>query len=79
MMNGINACMKKELYHNVIFDNSEEASKEVALEIAELIQQRAAEGAMCVLGLATGSSPIKVYEELVRFHKEEKLSFSTGF
>ncbi len=65
-----------EKIHNVIFDNSEKASKEVALEIAELIQQKAAEGAMCVLGLATGSSPIKVYEELVRFHKEEKLSFS---
>ena len=31
---------------------------------------------MCVLGLATGSSPIKVYEELVRFHKEDNLSFS---
>lgn len=65
-----------EKIHNVIFDDSEEASKEVALEIAELIQQKAAEGAMCVLGLATGSSPIKVYEELVRFHKEDKLSFS---
>ena len=65
-----------EKIHNVIFDDSEEASKEVALEIAELIQQKAAEGSMCVLGLATGSSPIKVYEELVRFHKEDKLSFS---
>jgi 6-phosphogluconolactonase/glucosamine-6-phosphate isomerase/deaminase len=31
---------------------------------------------MCVLGLATGSSPIMVYEELVRMHKEEGLSFS---
>jgi glucosamine-6-phosphate deaminase len=29
-----------------------------------------------VLGLATGSSPIMVYEELVRMHKEEGLSFS---
>jgi glucosamine-6-phosphate deaminase len=27
------------------------------------------------LGLATGSSPIKVYEELVRMHNEDKLSF----
>jgi glucosamine-6-phosphate deaminase len=27
------------------------------------------------LGLATGSSPIKVYQELVRMHKEEGLSF----
>ena len=29
----------------------------------------------CVLGLATGSSPVKVYDELVRMHKEEGLSF----
>jgi glucosamine-6-phosphate deaminase len=30
---------------------------------------------MCVLGLATGSSPISVYRELVRLHQEEGLSF----
>ena len=30
---------------------------------------------MCVLGLATGSSPITIYSELVRLHKEENLSF----
>jgi glucosamine-6-phosphate deaminase len=30
---------------------------------------------MCVLGLATGSSPTTMYAELVRMHKEEKLSF----
>jgi len=27
------------------------------------------------LGLATGSSPLKVYAELIRLHKEEGLSF----
>lgn len=30
---------------------------------------------MCVLGLATGSSPLSIYRELVRLHKEENLSF----
>ncbi|MBR1837371.1 MAG: glucosamine-6-phosphate deaminase [Kiritimatiellae bacterium] len=30
----------------------------------------------CVLGLATGSSPIGTYDELVRMHKEEGLSFA---
>lgn len=30
----------------------------------------------CVLGLATGSSPIGTYDELVRLHKEEGLSFA---
>ncbi|WP_435136300.1 glucosamine-6-phosphate deaminase [Formosa sp. A9] len=65
-----------EKIHNVIFDSSNEASIIVAQEIAALIIQKEKENKPCVLGLATGSSPIKVYEELVRMHKEEGLSFS---
>jgi glucosamine-6-phosphate deaminase len=65
-----------EKIHNVIFDNSNEASILVAKEIAELIRKKERENNTCVLGLATGSSPIKVYEELVRMHREEGLSFS---
>lgn len=64
-----------EKIHNVIFKNSNEASIKVAHEIADLIKQKQKENKNCVLGLATGSSPIKVYEELVRLHKEEGLSF----
>jgi glucosamine-6-phosphate deaminase len=65
-----------EKIHNVIFQNSIEASRIVAQEIAQLIQSKQSENKTCVLGLATGSSPINVYEELVRLHKEEGLSFS---
>ncbi|GMN09330.1 glucosamine-6-phosphate deaminase [Croceitalea sp. MTPC9] len=65
-----------EKIHNIIFDNSNEASVIVAKEIAELIKKKQKEAKKCVLGLATGSSPIRVYEELVRMHKEEGLSFS---
>ncbi|WP_053976239.1 glucosamine-6-phosphate deaminase [Mangrovimonas xylaniphaga] len=64
-----------EKIHNVIFKTSNEASILVAHEIADLIRGKAAKNQTCVLGLATGSSPIKVYEELVRMHKEEGLSF----
>lgn len=64
-----------EKIHNVIFDSSLEASILVAQEIANLIQRKEELNEPCVLGLATGSSPIKVYEELVRLHKEEGLSF----
>ena len=64
-----------EKIHNVIFDNSDEGSVVVAQEIADLIRSKAKNNEQCVLGLATGSSPIKVYEELVRMHKEEGLSF----
>ncbi|MBD0831075.1 glucosamine-6-phosphate deaminase [Aestuariibaculum sediminum] len=65
-----------EKIHNVIFESSNKASNVVAHEIAALIRKKQTQGLPCVLGLATGSSPIKVYEELVRMHKEEGLSFS---
>lgn len=58
-----------------IHQNSEEASFYVANEIAELIRQRQKSGKKAVLGLATGSTPTKVYEFLVKFHREEGLSF----
>jgi glucosamine-6-phosphate deaminase len=64
-----------EKIHNVEFNNHIEASAIVAAEIAVLIRDKEKAGEPCVLGLATGSSPIKVYDELVRLHKEEDLSF----
>ncbi|MCC7474310.1 MAG: glucosamine-6-phosphate deaminase [Pirellulales bacterium] len=59
-----------------IFPHSAQANKAVAAEIADLIRLRAAEGRNCVLGLATGSTPVGVYNELVRLHREEGLSLA---
>lgn len=59
-----------------IWEESKQASVHVAGSIALAIRQKQQEGEPIVLGLATGSSPIGVYKELVRLHKEEKLSFS---
>lgn len=59
-----------------IWEDSLEASVHVARSIALAIRQKQQEGEKIVLGLATGSSPIGVYKELVRMHKEENLSFS---
>ncbi len=59
-----------------IWNNSSEASAHIAQSIALTIRQKQQEGEFIVLGLATGSSPIAVYKELVRMHKEENLSFS---
>ena len=64
-----------EKIHNIIFESAKDASIEVAHEIADLIRKKQDKGKTCVLGLATGSSPISVYQELVRLHKEEGLSF----
>ena len=52
------------------------ACREVAAGLAKRIRERAAEGRQLVLGLATGSTPIPLYEELVRLHREEGLSFA---
>ena len=64
-----------EKLHNVIVKSSKEGSKLIANSIALLIKEKQAQNKMCVLGLATGSSPLSVYRELVRLHKEENLSF----
>lgn len=58
-----------------IFKSSDEASRFVATQIATLIRSRQQENKPCVLGLATGSTPTRVYAELVRMHKQEGLSF----
>jgi glucosamine-6-phosphate deaminase len=64
-----------EKIHNVIFNNSVDGSKAVANEIASLIKEKQSRNETFVLGLATGSSPIKVYEALIQLHKNEGLSF----
>lgn len=51
------------------------ASKKIAREIADLIISKQKSGQKTVLGFATGATPIEVYKELIRLHKEEGLSF----
>ena len=58
-----------------IFTTPLEGSAFVAQEIASLIREKQRRKEDCVLGLATGSTPISLYAELVRMHKEEGLSF----
>jgi len=64
-----------EKIHIEIFSNTKSGSAYVAAEIAQLIKQKQSTGEKCVLGLATGSTPISMYAELVRLHREEGLSF----
>lgn len=53
----------------------EEIARCIAERIAEVIHERRAAGERPVLGLATGSTPIGVYRELIRMHGEAGLSF----
>lgn len=58
-----------------VYPNQKEASKRVAQRIAGLIKSKQETGKPAVLGLATGVTPVGVYQELVRLHREEGLSF----
>ena len=59
-----------------IFDEPSQMSYQIARRIANLIEEHAAVGRQLVLGLPTGSTPIGVYQEFIRLHKEEGLDFS---
>ncbi len=58
-----------------VFDTSAAAAKALAAEVRQLIEERARQGKNVVLGMATGSTPVPYYRELIRLHKEEGLSF----
>jgi glucosamine-6-phosphate deaminase len=64
-----------EHIRTVVVGGHEELARIVAARMAALIRERAAAGRTAVLGLATGSTPIGVYRELIRLHAEEGLSF----
>ncbi len=54
----------------------DELCRALADEVEALVKSRAAEGKPVVLGLATGSTPLPFYAELIRRHREEGLSFA---
>jgi glucosamine-6-phosphate deaminase len=58
-----------------IYDDEIQGSVQVAAEIADIIRKKQKQNSPCVLGLSGGSSPLCIYEELVRLHQEEGLSF----
>jgi glucosamine-6-phosphate deaminase len=60
----------------LVFPTSAQASRHVALMIESLIRQNNSAGRPTVLGLATGSTPVGLYRELIRLHKEGGLDFS---
>ena len=65
-----------ERIRTVVVDDHEDIARLVANRIATLIRERNAAGEQTVLGLATGSTPIGVYRELIRMHRDTGLSFA---
>ena len=58
-----------------VFPNSAAAAAELAKEVRQIIETKNKAGQPAVLGMATGSTPVPFYRELIRLHKEEGLSF----
>ncbi|MUP45087.1 glucosamine-6-phosphate deaminase [Gramella sp. BOM4] len=58
-----------------VYENEAIACRKVALRISDIIKSKQRRRENAVLGLATGATPVGVYEELIRLHKEEGLSF----
>jgi glucosamine-6-phosphate deaminase len=56
----------------IIKKDAQEGSHTAARVVARLIREKPT----AVLGLATGSTPLKLYKEMIRLHKEEGLDFS---
>ncbi len=60
----------------LVFPTSTGAARHVALMIESLIRQNNSAGRPTVLGLPTGSTPVGLYRELIRLHREAGLDFS---
>jgi glucosamine-6-phosphate deaminase len=60
----------------VVTETYEEVAALVARRMAEIIRARRQDGRAAVLGLATGSTPVGIYRELIRMHRTEGLDFS---
>ena len=54
----------------ILYPDADAACAILASEIRELIETRNAEGEKTILGLATGSTPTRLYRELIRLHGE---------
>ena len=58
-----------------IYESIQKGSAKAAREIVEAMQKQEKKNKPFVLGLPGGVSPQSVYTELIRMHKEEKVSF----
>ncbi|MDU1904432.1 MAG: glucosamine-6-phosphate deaminase [Dysgonomonas sp.] len=69
------ALTRYEKIDTQIYESSKEASSYIARMVADEIRIKQEKNEYFVLALPGGHSPQTIYEELVRMHKEEKLSF----
>jgi glucosamine-6-phosphate deaminase len=79
MSNRRTAAEAHEKVPTVVFPSSASAAAALAQEVRGIIEAKNQLGRPAVLGLATGSTPVPFYRELIRLHKEEGLSFANVY
>lgn len=67
---------QRERIATEIFPSADDACRLLGSQIATLIRTNNQAGRSTVLGLATGSTPVRLYRELIRLHREDGLSFA---
>ena len=70
-----NTFLRFEKVPTIIYKNSNAASIAIANEVASIIKIKQLKDEKCVIGFATGSTMVAFYEELVRLHKKDQLTF----
>ena len=67
---------ERERVRTVIVPDHDDIATLVADRIVRVIGERVAATGRCVLGLATGSTPLGIYRELIRRHQAGEVDFS---
>lgn len=51
------------------------SAEEIGVEVAKIFIEEVKNNPSCVLGLATGATPIPTYQNIIKMHKDENVSF----
>src|SRR5207248_399837 len=66
----------RELIHTLVVPDHDDLALRLADRIVEIIARETAAKGRCVLGVATGSTPLGIYRELIRRHQAGEVDFS---
>ncbi len=72
----VQSARDRERIRTVVVPDHDDLARMLADRIAEVIRTSVAARGRCVLGLATGSTPLGVYRELIRRHEAGTVDFS---
>jgi glucosamine-6-phosphate deaminase len=74
---GVGRSRERERIPTVLAPDHDSLAAMLADRIVEIIRRETAAKGRCVLGLATGSTPVGVYRELIRRHRAGEVDFSS--